>query len=289
MKNIVQQGWRGRLRKFVSRLQEKGYSREELEAFLYETDFSPSLVARLLDAADRTSAKALEEVLEALQQEVVSIIQGMDISEKPDVPTPGAILLLGVNGTGKTTTAAKLAARYKAEGRAVVLAAADTFRAGAIEQLKLWGERVNAPVIAQGNGSDPAAVIFDAWTKAVADSAILIADTAGRLHTRTPLIEELKKIERVLSRDGRGAPHESYLVLDGTTGQNAIIQSKEFLKAVNITGLVITKLDGTARGGAALTASLELNLPIRYIGLGEGVEDLKEFQPEDFAAHLFRL
>jgi len=196
--------------------------------------------------------------------------------------------VVGVNGVGKTTTIGKLARQFKSEGRSVVLGAGDTFRAAASEQLAIWGERSGVEVIRHSEGADPAAVAFDAAKAAVARKAdVLILDTAGRLHTKANLMEELKKIRRVLDREIPGAPHETLLVLDATTGQNALNQAKLFNEAVAISGIALTKLDGTAKGGIVVAISNELKLPVRYIGIGEGVEDLRPFDPAMFAAALF--
>jgi fused signal recognition particle receptor len=202
-------------------------------------------------------------------------------------PGPTVILLVGVNGTGKTTTAAKLAWRLQREGRSVLLAAADTYRAGAVAQLQIWANRLNLPFVAGAPGGDPASVAFDAIDAAISRRLdAVIIDTAGRLHTQEGLMEELRKITRVIARRLPGAPHETFLVLDGTVGQNAIQQGKLFSQAVSPTGIVVTKLDGSARGGAVAALRRELDLPVRFIGLGEAVEDLEPFDPEQFAGSL---
>jgi fused signal recognition particle receptor len=278
--------WRGRLRSLFGRSRPDEFPSEELRRLLHEADLSAPIVERLLETAEGVRPRERETVLAALAEETARIAAGVGATPRP-LPLPGAVLLVGVNGSGKTTAAAKLTRRFLREGRSVVLGAADTFRAGAIDQLRLWGERLGAEVVAQKPGSDPGAVAFDAWSRAVARGAVLIADTAGRLHTKEPLSEELRKIVRVLGKDGRGAPHEVYLVLDGTSGQNALAQSREFLKAAPLTGLIVTKLDGTARGGAALAASLETSLPIRYLGTGETADDLRPFDAAEFARELF--
>ena len=196
--------------------------------------------------------------------------------------------MVGVNGTGKTTTSAKLAHLVQGRGYTPVLGACDTFRAAAIEQLKLWGQRLNVPVIAAAYGADPAAVAHDAVSAAVARQAdYLFIDTAGRLHTKSNLMQELQKLHRVMSRQAPGAPHETLLVLDATTGMNALNQAREFHKAVTLTGLVVTKLDGTSKGGMVAAISKELDLPVKFIGLGEQAEDLQPFDPASFAAALF--
>jgi fused signal recognition particle receptor len=193
------------------------------------------------------------------------------------------ILVVGVNGVGKTTTIGKLARRFLDQNRSVALAAGDTFRAAAVEQLKTWGERNNVPVIAQGSGADSASVIFDALQSSHARGIdVLIADTAGRLHTQAGLMDELAKIRRVLGKLDPAAPHEVLLVIDGTTGQNAISQVRQFRAAIGVTGLVVTKLDGTAKGGVVFALAREFGLPIRYIGLGESAQDLREFDPAAF-------
>ncbi|MFH1262828.1 MAG: signal recognition particle-docking protein FtsY [Pseudomonadota bacterium] len=276
--------WRGRLRQLLSRSEEIPH--DDLEKLLYEADFGAPIVERLIDAVERSKVRDPDGVLRLLRETTVSILREIP-GEVKILPIPGSILLVGVNGVGKTTVAARLARRYLDEGKKVVLAAADTFRAGAIEQLKIWGGRIGAEVVAQGSGADPAAVVFDAWQRAVALGGVMVADTAGRMHTKAPLLEELKKIVKVLGKDGRGAPHEIYLILDGTTGQNAISQAKEFLAAVPVTGLVVTKLDGSAKGGATVASSLALSVPIRYVGVGEQAGDLVPFDPVNFSEELF--
>jgi fused signal recognition particle receptor len=224
------------------------------------------------------------QVLPAVQAELFEMIEpceqflAIDESRKPFV-----ILMVGVNGAGKTTTIGKLAQRFKEDGLSVMLAAGDTFRAAAVEQLKSWGERNDVPVVAQGTGADAAAVIFDALQSAKARQVdVLIADTAGRLHTQHNLMEELKKIRRVMSRIDENAPHETMLVVDAGTGQNALNQAREFHQAVGLTGITVTKLDGTARGGVLFGIAHELGVPIRYIGVGEAAKDLRPFDAGSF-------
>ncbi len=222
-------------------------------------------------------------ILEKLRRVEPPAGSALSVTGKPHV-----ILVLGVNGSGKTTTIGKLAGRYQASGRRVVLGAGDTFRAAAIEQLQVWGERVGCEVIAGKPGGDPSAVAFDTVRAAVARGAdVAICDTAGRLQTKLPLIEELKKIVRVLSREIPGAPHESLLVLDANTGQNALSQARVFTEAAQVTGLVLTKLDGTAKGGVLVGLADELGIPVRYVGVGEGVEDLRDFSAEEFVDAIF--
>ena len=198
------------------------------------------------------------------------------------------IMVVGVNGAGKTTTVGKLASRYRQEGKKVLLAAADTFRAAAVSQLEIWGRRAECDVVKGKESADPSSVVFDALDKArQVEAEIVIADTAGRLHTKRPLMDELQKIKRVMGKAQKGAPHEVLLVLDATTGQNGVAQAKSFFESLEITGIVLTKLDGTAKGGVILSICNEMNIPIRYIGIGEGVDDLKDFNPEEFVAALF--
>ncbi|MBP1711973.1 MAG: ftsY, partial [Deltaproteobacteria bacterium] len=201
---------------------------------------------------------------------------------------PYVIMVVGVNGTGKTTTIGKMAQKFSAQGKSVLMAAGDTFRAAAIEQLEIWGQRVGCEVIRQKSGSDPSAVVFDALKAAQSrQTEIVLVDTAGRLHTKINLMEELKKIRRIMERELPGAPHEVLLVLDATTGQNAIAQAKMFTKTVGVTGIVLSKLDGTAKGGILVAISNELKIPIRYIGIGEKIDDLREFNARDFVDALF--
>ena len=204
------------------------------------------------------------------------------ISGPPDAG-PLVILVVGVNGSGKTTTIGKLAARYARSGKKVMLAAGDTFRAGAIEQLKVWGERANVPVVAQQEGADPAAVIFDALQSAVARNYdVVICDTAGRLQAQSSLMEELGKVVRVMKKAIPAAPHEVLLVLDGTIGQNALSQARSFKEVVGVTGVALTKLDGTAKGGVVVAVRSETGLPVKLVGLGEGIDDLRDFEPDAF-------
>lgn len=221
-----------------------------------------------------------------LEETVAELLRGgqeLELHTKPAV-----ILVIGVNGVGKTTTIGKLAARFGAEGKKVVLGAADTFRAAAIEQLEIWAERAGADIVKHTQGSDPAAVVFDTLSAAKArDADVVICDTAGRLHNKKNLMDELGKIGRVIDREVPDADKEILLVLDATTGQNAVNQVREFRNAAGITGIVLTKLDGTARGGVVLTIREELDVPVKFIGVGEGVDDLMPFDPDDFAHGLF--
>jgi len=226
-------------------------------------------------------------VIASLKQGMLEILlpveQALNIDQVRDQNKPFVILMVGINGAGKTTTIGKLATQCLRRLRTVMLAAGDTFRAAAVEQLQVWGERNQVPVIAQGTGADPAAVVFDALQAAQArDINVLIADTAGRLHTQQGLMAELQKVKRVMSKLDADAPHETLLILDSSQGQNALQQAREFHKAIGVTGLVITKLDGSAKGGILFAIAKELALPVRYIGIGEGINDLIPFKAEQF-------
>jgi len=266
---------------------------ENMERVLIESDFGVAATVELTQALEdevrRGKLKTEADLKRALQDRITAMLAGPEepgaIARSPAGPT--VILLVGVNGTGKTTTAAKLARRLQDEGRSVLLAAADTYRAGAIAQLQVWANRLGLPCVAGAPGGDPASVAFDAIDAAVARGLdTVIIDTAGRLHTQDGLMEELRKITRVIGRRLPGAPHETLLVLDGTVGQNAVQQGKLFSQAVSPTGIVVTKLDGSARGGAVTALKRELGLPIRFVGLGESLEDLEPFDPAQFAENL---
>jgi fused signal recognition particle receptor len=267
---------------------------DDLETRLITADVGVEASSRILEELrKRVARKELNDVdalLRALNEAMSQILTPV---EQPLVIDPAAkpfvILVVGINGAGKTTTIGKLSARLLAEGKTVMLAAGDTFRAAAREQLEIWAERNNVPIIAQQSGSEPAAVIFDALNAARARNIdVLIADTAGRLHTQTHLMDELKKIKRVLARLDPTAPHEVLLVLDGTIGQNAVAQAEEFNKGLGVTGLVITKLDGTAKGGVVLAIAQRLKIPIRFIGVGEQSEDFGIFNASEFVSALLK-
>jgi fused signal recognition particle receptor len=267
---------------------------DELETRLITADVGAPASAKILeDLRRRVARKELNDVdalLKALQDAMSEILQPV---EQPLVidsrHRPFVILVVGINGAGKTTTIGKLAHRLLTEGRSVMLAAGDTFRAAAREQLEVWAQRNGVPIIAQQAGAEPAAVIFDAMTAARARNIdVLIADTAGRLHTQTHLMDQLKKVKRVLARLDAAAPQEVLLVLDGTIGQNAVAQAEEFNKGLGVTGLVITKLDGTAKGGVVLAIAQKLKIPIRFIGVGEDAEDFGIFNASEFVSALLR-
>ena len=265
---------------------------DELEEILIAADVGPLYTAQLLEKMrDQVKRKELSnpETLKKIMRETMA--ETLRKSDSPfTIPAEGlfTIMVVGVNGTGKTTTIGKLAYLFREEGRTVTLAAADTFRAAAIEQLAVWSERADVHLVKQNINADPSAVVFDAMQAAKRRAGgVLIVDTAGRLHTKVNLMEELKKMKRVMSREITGAPHEILLVLDATTGQNAISQAKIFREEAGVTGIILTKLDGTAKGGVVLRIAGELNMPIRYIGIGEGIDDLRRFNSEEFVAALF--
>jgi fused signal recognition particle receptor len=223
-----------------------------------------------------------------LREEIAALLLESPVNTQATAPKPYVILVVGVNGVGKTTTIGKLASRFKAEGHQVLLGAADTFRAAAVDQLKMWGSRTGVPVIAQGQDTDPSAVAYEAVSEGIKTGAdIVIIDTAGRLHTKVNLMNELSKIRRVIQKLIPEAPHEVLLVLDGSTGQNAVVQAREFTKATEVTALAVTKLDGTARGGVVIGISDEFKIPVKYIGIGEQPEDLKPFDRNEFVDALF--
>jgi len=265
---------------------------DELEEALIVADVGPAFTAELIESLkEKVKRKELAspEVLKKVLRETMREILLRNEAPLP-IPTDKiyTIMVIGVNGTGKTTTIGKLARNLKEEGRAVTLVAADTFRAAAIEQLEVWAKRVNVPLIRQAANADPAAVVFDAIRAAKAGPpGVVIIDTAGRLHTKVNLMEELKKMKRIMGRELPGAPHEVLLVLDATTGQNAIAQAKMFKDEIGVTGLVLTKLDGTSKGGVVVRIAKELGIPLRYIGVGEQLDDLRPFRADEFVEALF--
>ncbi|MBI4595529.1 MAG: signal recognition particle-docking protein FtsY [Candidatus Tectomicrobia bacterium] len=265
---------------------------EELEEVLVTADLGIKTVEEIIkgitESVQRKELKDPEQVKAHIKAALLAILKKGEKELDLDMAQPVVMMIIGVNGVGKTTTIGKLAHRFQSQGRSVLLAAADTFRAAAIEQLAIWGERVGADLVKHKSGADPSAVVFDALQAAKARKCqVVITDTAGRLHTKVNLMEELKKIKRVAGKEVPGAPHYSFLVLDATTGQNAISQAKLFNEAVNLDGIILTKLDGTSKGGVLVSIINELNLPICYIGLGEGLEDLREFKAEPFVDALF--
>ena len=267
---------------------------DEMEESLLTADVGVKATQKLMETLRGLSPSGSEDLAQdmssQLQQAMVKLLQ--DSAAAPRVEAlsvrPWVVLLLGVNGVGKTTTIGKLAAQYKSSGKKVLLVAADTFRAAAVEQLEAWGRRAGVELIKHRAGSDPSAVVYDGMQAAKSRGIdVLLIDTAGRLHTKVHLVEELKKIRRVISREQPGAPHETLLVLDASTGQNGLQQAKVFKEATDIDGIVLTKLDGTAKGGVIISIQEELGVPVRYIGVGEDVEDLQPFEAERFVEALF--
>ena len=263
---------------------------EELEELLIMGDVGASTASAICDELKkRVKEQGIKDPMEAkkaLRDIVAEMLRGgqeMNLATKPSV-----VLVIGVNGVGKTTSIGKLASFYKAQGKKVLLSAADTFRAAAIEQLEIWADRADVDMVKHGEGADPAAVVFDSCSAAKARGAdVIIVDTAGRLHNKKNLMQELEKIHRVIDRELPDASKEVLLVLDATTGQNAVNQAREFKTAADITGIILTKLDGTARGGVILSIREDLDVPVKFVGLGEGVDDLQPFDPDGFALELF--
>lgn len=271
---------------------------DELEEILITSDVGVETTVKIIERIEERVARdkymntaELDQILRDEIAELLAENNTEDLADfkLPEDHKPHVILVVGVNGVGKTTTIGKLAAQFKSKGKSVVLGAADTFRAAAVDQLKLWGERVGVPVVAHGMNTDPSAVAFDAVKQGVETNAdLVIVDTAGRLHTKVNLMNELTKIKRVMQKFIPDAPHEILLVLDGSTGQNAFIQAKEFTKATEVSALAITKLDGTAKGGVVIGISDQFKIPVKYIGVGEKVEDLQVFNKAEFVDSLFK-
>lgn len=266
---------------------------EELEEVLISADIGVTttveLVRRLEQRLKRDELKDGDALRRALKEDILAMIAPYAVPLDPNRQAPFVILVIGVNGVGKTTTIGKLASRYSLEGKKVLIVAGDTFRAAAAGQLAVWAERAGVDIVRHKEGADPSAVVFDGCKAAMARKAdIMIVDTAGRLHTKVNLMEELKKICRIISREMPGAPHETLLVLDAGTGQNAISQAKVFKEASAVSGIALTKLDGTAKGGVVIAVCSELKLPLRFIGIGESIEDLRDFEPKQFVEALFQ-
>lgn len=272
---------------------------DSLEEILVTSDVGVETTLKIIDRIQQRVARDkymnTAELNRILKEEVVALLSPHNTSstggdfELPADKKPYVIMVVGVNGVGKTTTIGKLSAQFKKNGKNVILGAADTFRAAAVDQLKLWGQRVGVPVVAKGMNTDPSAVAFDAVQEGVKQNAdVVIIDTAGRLHTKVNLMNELTKIKRVMQKVIADAPHEVLLVLDGSTGQNATIQAREFTKATDVTALAITKLDGTAKGGVVIGISDEFRIPVKYIGVGEKVDDLQVFDQVEFVDSLFK-
>lgn len=261
---------------------------EELEEILIGADIgvetSLAIVDELKEKIAERKTDSPNDVLEALRETLLAVLEPGDHALRTrQGADPHVILVAGVNGSGKTTTIGKLASHFVTDGKSVILGAADTFRAAATEQLAVWSERAGVPIVKHQEGADPAAVAFDAADSAVSKNVdYLIVDTAGRLHTKVNLMEEIKKIQRVIAKRIPGAPHEVLLVIDANTGQNGLAQATHFTQALNVTGIVLTKLDGTAKGGIAIAIQRQLGIPIKLIGVGEGIDDLRPFDPEEF-------
>src|SRR5215213_1436830 len=271
---------------------------DELEEALISTDIGVATTMQILEAVRKgvspQEINDLDALKKAIKRELLDILHASEdkgVASETEVPTtikPYVLMIVGVNGVGKTTTIGKLAQRIKMEGNEVLICAADTFRAAASEQLEIWAGRAGVPIIQQKQGTDPAAVLFDALQSAKARSAdVLIVDTAGRLHNKSNLMAELEKMKRIAAREVQDAPHETLLVIDAVTGQNGLEQARQFTKVADVTGIVLTKLDGTAKGGIAVAISKELNLPIRYVGIGEQVDDLMVFDSKNYVNSLF--
>lgn len=267
---------------------------EEVEASLLGADVGVRTADRLIERLRETAGGDPRESIHALKQAMADILAAVESQPMDELirtgPKPFVILAVGVNGVGKTTSMAKLAGRLRKQGLTPLLVAADTFRAAAIEQLEVWGKRIGADVIKHRQGADPSAVVFDGLAAAKARGAdVMLIDTAGRLHTKVNLMDELKKMKRVLDREYPGAPHEVLLTLDGTVGQNAVAQAKQFHEAIGVTGLILTKLDGTAKGGVVVAIADELGIPVRLIGIGEQEEDLQDFHAQAFVEALLEV
>jgi len=261
-----------------------------LEEVLLMADVGVAASRRIVEAVAARQRRG-ESLRQLVRDEIVRVLHAAERAPGvvPPAGVPRVVLIVGVNGTGKTTTIGKLANQLKREGRSPLICAADTFRAAAVDQLQVWADRAGVDMVRANEGSDPAAVVFDALTAGRARGRdVILVDTAGRLHTRTNLMQELEKIRRIASREIPGAPHETLLVLDATVGQNALVQAREFMSVAGVTGIVLTKLDGTAKGGMAVAIANDLGLPIRYVGVGEGIDDLLPFNAEEYADALFR-
>lgn len=296
-------GWLDRLKKGLTKTREilntdiedlfkggkklDGSTLEQLEEILITADVGVQTTMTLIERVSKAKVSDAQGLKAVLKKEILAL---MTSTQQPDKPLakPNIIMIVGVNGVGKTTTIGKLAAKFSSEGKKVLIAAADTFRAAAIEQISIWAERAGVDIVKHKDNADPAAVAFDGVEAAMSRGKdIVIVDTAGRLHTRVNLMEEVKKIRRAIAKRLPDAPHEVLLVLDATTGQNAISQAKQFHEDLGVTGLILTKLDGTAKGGVVVSITNSLNIPLRYIGVGEGIDDLQEFDAAQFVEAMF--
>ncbi|MEA2014144.1 MAG: signal recognition particle-docking protein FtsY [Thermodesulfobacteriota bacterium] len=264
---------------------------EDIEEILIGADLGPAftcdLIEKMKSRAKRSELTSPDSLKKVLKSSMIEILKKCESPLRIPKGETYTIMVIGVNGTGKTTTIGKMASRFVKNGIPLQLVAADTFRAAAIEQLGIWAQRVGAPLIKQKMGADPSAVVFDAIHSVKSRNTVMLIDTAGRLHTKNNLMEELKKVKRIMGRELPGAPHETLLVLDATTGQNAVLQAEMFHQEIGITGIALTKLDGTAKGGIIIRIAQEMEIPIRYIGVGEGLDDLRRFKSEEFVDALF--
>lgn len=284
----TQTGLFGKLDGIFSKSQIDQDTWDEFEESLISSDIGVNTTMKLREAIAKGKLDSPSEIKDALKTEILNILKNAEGGISTSQAKPTVVMVAGVNGVGKTTTIGKLANKFINDGNKVMVAAADTFRAAAIEQLEVWSQRVGSDFIKGSPGADPSAVAFDAVQASQARGIdMLIVDTAGRLHTKTNLMDELKKIKRILGREISDSPHEVLIVLDATTGQNAVQQAKSFNEAIDITGIVLTKLDGTAKGGVIIAIADELNIPVKYIGIGEALEDLREFKAEEFVEALF--
>ncbi len=283
----TRQGLLGRLTPLLSRREVDAAALEELETALLVADVGVQTTERLLAAVRAGGGASGQAVGERLRSQLQEILEAAAGGEPEVLEGPRVVMVVGVNGAGKTTSIGKLACRYARAGRRVVLVAGDTFRAAAAEQLAIWAERAGAEIVQHQPGGDPGAVVYDGIRAAIARSAdVVIIDTAGRLHTKTNLMDELRKVRRVVARELPGAPHETFLVLDAVTGQNGVAQARAFVGDLAVDGVILTKLDGTAKGGVVIAIAGELGIPVRFIGVGEGVDDLREFDASDFVEAL---
>ncbi len=281
----TREGFLGRLAPVLGRRHLDQDALQDIEAALLGADVGAGMTTRLIARIEHDPESSPRDVL---AREIKTILTSANREPNGLTAKPRVIMVVGVNGVGKTTTIGKLAARYVAAGKSVMLVAADTFRAAAIEQLGVWAERTGATLVRQQHGADPGAVVYDGIRAAIARGTdVVFVDTAGRLHTKSNLMDELRKVRRVIGRELPGAPHETLLVLDAVTGQNGLAQARAFLQSLEVDGIVLTKLDGTAKGGIVIAIAGELAIPIRYVGVGERVDDLRDFDPDEFVSALF--
>lgn len=283
----TRQGFLTRLRPVLRQRRLDTKALEEIEIALLGADVGSGMTERLLGSLRGHRGDVAESVRQQLEGAMIAILESATAPPRGLTAKPWVIMVVGVNGVGKTTSIGKLAMRYGASGKSVLLIAGDTFRAAAIEQLAVWADRAHASLIRQQQGSDPGAVVYDGIRAAVARGVdVVIVDTAGRLHTKSNLMEELRKVRRVIARELPDAPHETLLVLDAVTGQNGVVQARAFAEVLGVSGVILSKLDGTAKGGVVLAVAGELRVPIRYVGVGEGVDDLREFDAQQFVCAL---